>query len=369
MNPPHILFIANDSALSTCYGEALATAGFHVSVAPNGEQGLRQLRELPVSAVVMDLILPTITSAELVAAIRAEKTTRLLPLIGLPTELDPFGRAASKAGLTKRLERFANPFSTVINAINAALNLEGRETESSSLPEPRSEAPPGAFEERIGRIRRSLQAATSQSESPMRFRALLQDIHDFSELSSLAGLKPVFQMASALEGLVFDLDQLPAGATPSAWRTMGQGCDFLATLLLAPWTRSKTGGNAEILVVDDDAGARQLIMAAVGLVGLSAASAATPATSLSMLSVTPFELIFLDIGLPKMNGFDLCAKVRSLPLHEKTPIVFLTGASSFQNRVRSSLSGGNDFVAKPFNLAELGVKALLWILKGQLCAV
>jgi DNA-binding response OmpR family regulator len=58
--------------------------------------------------------------------------------------------------------------------------------------------------------------------------------------------------------------------------------------------------------------------------------------------------------------------VRALPMHEKTPIVFITGTATFQNRVQSSLSGGNDFVGKPFNLSELGLKALIWIFKGQL---
>jgi CheY-like chemotaxis protein len=52
--------------------------------------------------------------------------------------------------------------------------------------------------------------------------------------------------------------------------------------------------------------------------------------------------------------------------HKHTPIVFLTGMATFQNKAQASLSGGNDFTGKPFNLPELGLKALIWILKGQL---
>jgi len=48
------------------------------------------------------------------------------------------------------------------------------------------------------------------------------------------------------------------------------------------------------------------------------------------------------------------------------PIVFLTGMTNFQNRAQSSLSGGNDFIGKPFHPLELGLKALLWINKGHL---
>ena len=67
-----------------------------------------------------------------------------------------------------------------------------------------------------------------------------------------------------------------------------------------------------------------------------------------------------------MTGFDLCARIRNLEVHQKTPIVFLTGMASFQNKALASLSGGNDFIGKPFNLPELGVKALIWIFRGQL---
>jgi DNA-binding response OmpR family regulator len=102
------------------------------------------------------------------------------------------------------------------------------------------------------------------------------------------------------------------------------------------------------------------------IVGLKAKGSGTPNLGLSMLGAESCDLIFLDINLPEMNGFELCNKVRALPLHERTPIVFLTGMNSFQNRVQSNLSGGNDFIGKPFNVAELGVKALIWVMKGRL---
>ena len=55
-----------------------------------------------------------------------------------------------------------------------------------------------------------------------------------------------------------------------------------------------------------------------------------------------------------------------MPIHGRTPIVFLTGLTTIENRVQSSLSGGNDFIGKPFNLHELSVKALTLILKASL---
>jgi DNA-binding response OmpR family regulator len=58
--------------------------------------------------------------------------------------------------------------------------------------------------------------------------------------------------------------------------------------------------------------------------------------------------------------------LRALPAHSKTPVVFVTGLTDFESRARSTLSGGNDLIAKPFLFMELAVKALNFILKGQL---
>jgi DNA-binding response OmpR family regulator len=102
------------------------------------------------------------------------------------------------------------------------------------------------------------------------------------------------------------------------------------------------------------------------MTGLTADSAATPTAALEKLGAQKCDLIFLDVGLPEMNGFDVCTRIRGIEAHEKTPIVFLTGMATFHNRAQASLSGGNDFVGKPFNLAELGIKAMMWIFRAQL---
>jgi DNA-binding response OmpR family regulator len=67
-----------------------------------------------------------------------------------------------------------------------------------------------------------------------------------------------------------------------------------------------------------------------------------------------------------MDGFDLCSHIREIPGYAGTPVIFLTGMTTLENRVQSSLSGGNDFIGKPFNLHELTVKALTFILKAEL---
>src|SRR5439155_1685327 len=90
-----------------------------------------------------------------------------------------------------------------------------------------------------------------------------------------------------------------------------------------------------------------------------------PLVAFKMLTEGKFDLIFLDVDMPGMNGFELCTKLRNLPAHKKTPVVFVTSLNDFESRANSTMSGGNDFIAKPFLFIELAVKALVYILRGR----
>ena len=91
-----------------------------------------------------------------------------------------------------------------------------------------------------------------------------------------------------------------------------------------------------------------------------------PLTALELLSETKFDLVFLDVDMPVMNGFEVCSKLRTGELNKRTPVVFVTNLNDFENRASSTMSGGNDFIAKPFMFIELAVKALIHVLRGQL---
>jgi len=221
--------------------------------------------------------------------------------------------------------------------------------------------------EALNGMRRCLHSfIKNQGESSL-LEELLSSLHTLTEQTAHANLTAVHTMAYALESLIADLMKIPGQINPSTLRTVSQSLDFLATLIEEKnLSRTKDPYLANLFAVDDDADARKVIRAAIELVSLKITCAEDPKTTLAVLNEQRFDLIFIDVGLPEMNGFELCTKIRKLPEHKKTPIVFLTGAVTVQNRVQSSLSGGNDFIAKPFNLLELGVKALTWIFKAQL---
>jgi PAS domain S-box-containing protein len=65
------------------------------------------------------------------------------------------------------------------------------------------------------------------------------------------------------------------------------------------------------------------------------------------------DLILLDVNLPGLDGFEVCKRLRSNPLTADVPIVFLTGASSTEEKLRGLELGATDYITKPFDPAEL----------------
>jgi CheY-like chemotaxis protein len=117
--------------------------------------------------------------------------------------------------------------------------------------------------------------------------------------------------------------------------------------------------------VDDEVIARQLICSAVGKADLEAVGLDNPLSAKRLLKREHFDLIFLDVEMPGLTGLELCEKIRAMKPNRNTPIVFVTSHSDFGSRAQSALSGGNDFIAKPFLLVEVALKALTWLFKDN----
>jgi CheY-like chemotaxis protein/uncharacterized coiled-coil DUF342 family protein len=192
-------------------------------------------------------------------------------------------------------------------------------------------------------------------------------VHHLSERARISGFVALHRLSSALSLFAQELYRFPEQANSSALRTLDQTIEFLAILLKQPdYKAIKDPSTATAYAVDDDFENCDAIRMALETVMLRAQTAQQPAVALSEIAGGRYDLIFLDVNLPQMDGFELCKNIRQLPALARTPIVFLTGLTTIENRVQSSLSGGNDFIGKPFNLHELSVKALTLVLKASL---
>jgi DNA-binding response OmpR family regulator len=109
-----------------------------------------------------------------------------------------------------------------------------------------------------------------------------------------------------------------------------------------------------ILIVDDDRALRATLAEQLAVDGeFTAVEAATAGEAEDKLNAADarFDAVILDVGLPDGDGRDLCAKLRRQGM--KVPIIILTGSDEESDVVRGLDSGANDYIAKPFRLAEL----------------
>jgi DNA-binding response OmpR family regulator len=109
-----------------------------------------------------------------------------------------------------------------------------------------------------------------------------------------------------------------------------------------------------ILIVDDDRALRATLAEQLAVDGeFTAVEASTAGEAEDKLNAADarFDAVILDVGLPDGDGRDLCAKLRRQGM--KVPIIILTGSDEESDVVRGLDSGANDYIAKPFRLAEL----------------
>ncbi len=106
-----------------------------------------------------------------------------------------------------------------------------------------------------------------------------------------------------------------------------------------------------ILVVDDDPGVRNALDRALRLDGYEVTSVADGQAALESLALTPPDAVVLDLGLPGIDGLDVCRRMRGAG--DDTPVLILTARDAVHDRVLGLDAGADDYLVKPFALAEL----------------
>ncbi|WP_127591711.1 response regulator transcription factor [Paenibacillus lautus] len=107
--------------------------------------------------------------------------------------------------------------------------------------------------------------------------------------------------------------------------------------------------NETILLVDDEEEIISFIQDALELEGYHVLTAGSGREALSQSKQQP-SLIILDVMMPEMNGIEVCEHLRG---RTQCPIVFLSACQSEVDRIRGLAAGGDDYLLKPFSLAEL----------------
>jgi DNA-binding response OmpR family regulator len=115
---------------------------------------------------------------------------------------------------------------------------------------------------------------------------------------------------------------------------------------------------ARILVVDDDDHIREVIGIFLQQEGYEVKEASDGKKALELLEYTPVDMAILDIMMPQLNGYELCAELRKF---YDFPILMLTAKGETADKIKGFRAGTDDYLTKPFETEELilRVKALL----------
>src|SRR5215813_9161632 len=108
-----------------------------------------------------------------------------------------------------------------------------------------------------------------------------------------------------------------------------------------------------LLLVDDDDRIRELLKRYLAQAGARVSAASDAASARSLLAAMDFDLLILDVMMPVEDGFTLAESVRKT---STIPIVFMTARGMPEDRIRGLQIGADDYVAKPFEPAELALR-------------
>jgi len=388
-----VLIIEDDQLVANIYRNKFLVEGYQVEIAPDGESGLEIMRKFRPDAILLDLILPKMSGVDVIKLVRAELDFARAPIIVFSnTYLTNMIQEAWKAGATKCLSKVNCSPKEVLDIVRQAI------TNGCGLPQapaisqaatpklaPQGLAVPQEDAQFLANLRKSfadglpsvltelrtgLQSLTKAENQVVRLKKIHElhsRIHELSGNAGLAGFLQIARMSAALEALFKEIYEKPENINVSTLRTVASAVDFLSLL----FEHGKQPDNqkiptATILVVEDDPVSQRAVVYALEKAQLRPISTADPNAALQMLTDNNFDIVFLDVNMPGMTGFELCSKLRALPRHKKTPVIFVTILSDFDSHTSSKVAGGNDFIVKPFLSTELTVKALMYILRGKL---
>ncbi len=114
-------------------------------------------------------------------------------------------------------------------------------------------------------------------------------------------------------------------------------------------------GKPIVLAVEDDTAVQALLRAVLGM-DYDLKVAGDGATALTLAAEIEPDLILLDVGLPDMDGLQVCRSLKAHPRLASVPVIFLTSLSDAKHEVEGLEAGGIDYLAKPINPAILKVR-------------
>jgi CheY-like chemotaxis protein len=199
------------------------------------------------------------------------------------------------------------------------------------------------------------------------FEEFSQEIRPSKMATRIPALRSHRLLAIALEGFLKQLAARPKNPTPWRLQLVNEALELFEDLCvpnLSPDLATKPA--IRLLVVDDCAVSRHAMVFALKKVFHQPDLADGGKPALDLAAKNAYDVIFLDIQMPEMDGFELCERIRETPLNKKTPIVFVTSHDNLESRAKMVTKGAQDLIGKPYLPTEIMLKALQLSLYGRL---
>jgi putative two-component system response regulator len=120
-----------------------------------------------------------------------------------------------------------------------------------------------------------------------------------------------------------------------------------------PGSRPGVVVDAKVLIVDDEAANVAILSRMMGRLGYTTVTAADGEAGLAAVIRERPDVVLLDVNMPRLDGFEVCQRLKSDPVTRLIPVVLLTGLTAVEDRVRGIDAGADDFLTKPYVSAEL----------------
>jgi DNA-binding response OmpR family regulator len=111
-----------------------------------------------------------------------------------------------------------------------------------------------------------------------------------------------------------------------------------------------------LVIVDDSKAIHELVEAALADHDYNLKHAFDGTTGVAMVAAVRPDLVLLDVDMPGIDGFEVCRLLKTDPITAEIGVVFLTAAGSADDRVRGLALSSDDYIVKPFDPRELGLR-------------
>jgi len=134
----------------------------------------------------------------------------------------------------------------------------------------------------------------------------------------------------------------------------------------SPEADTSSPRSAGILVVDDTPANLTLLVGVLSAAGHRTRPVPSGRLALRAVESDPPDLILLDVNMPEMNGYEVCARLKADERFREIPVVFISALSEPEDRVRAFAAGAVDCVAKPFHAGELQARVSTYVRMNRL---